>query len=199
MKKNIFLFALGAATLFTACNTASVETEKEPVKESLSANIEKSTLSWKGGKSEDDFHMGSIALKSGSLEMVDGVPTSGQFEVDMKSIAVTDAEMPEEKKAYLAGHLMNEDFFDVEKFPKAMVTTGELKDGKWPVTVELMGKKVSNDVPVELTTKGSETVITGKFDMNFAELSSPGFGVDPETGEGIAKTFSFELNLVLSK
>lgn len=199
MKKNIFLLALAATTLLTACSTSTVEEEKVAVKETLKADTKKSTLSWKGGKSEEDFHTGMVSLKEGSVEMLDGVPMSGQFEIDMTSIVATDAELPDPKKEYLASHLMNEDFFDVERFPVAKVTTGELKNGIWPITVELMGKKVSSEVAVKTTTTEGATHISGKFDMNFSELATPGFEVDPETGEGIAKTFSFDLNLHLTK
>lgn len=89
-----------------------------------------SELSWKGTK-VTGFHVGTLKLKSGKFAVEEGQLKSGEFDIDMTSLANTDIK-DEGDKAKLVGHLKSDDFFSVEKFPVATlkVTQAEpLKDG----------------------------------------------------------------------
>ena len=197
---NVLLF-VAAGALVASCGSKTEETEvaAEPVVATYTLDQSASRLEWTGRKNEgDDKHVGTINVTSGSVETEDGVLKSGSFTVDMTSIATTD-EMPVEVQEKLNGHLKNPDFFDTEKYPTAEVTTGELKDGKLPTTIKLMGLEFKQDVPVSVKVEDAKVTIAGTFDFDFNGLKSMGFMKDPATGVQILPTFSYNMNLVLTK
>ncbi len=159
---------------------------------------EHSVLKWKAGKSESYFHTGTVKFKSGEIEMDHGMLEEGKFEVDLSSIAVTDENLPDAKKNMLAGHLKNEDFFNVAKYATAHVHIGEYKDGKLHTTVNILGKEVSHDIAVTLKSDAKTASISGKFDFDFTEAHIP--GTIPEEGdeESISPIFTFDLDLALN-
>lgn len=80
-----------------------------------------SKAEWKGFKvvkSDNTSHIGTLKFESGEVTVKDGKLESGQFVVDMTSIANEDLK-DSEGNAKLIGHLKSADFFDIEKFPTA--------------------------------------------------------------------------------
>lgn len=159
----------------------------------------KSTLGWKGGKNANYFHTGLVDFSEGTLTMDKGNVAAGSFTVDLSTIKVSDAGLPDEKKQYLAGHLKNEDFFNVAKFATAKVTLGAYKDGKLTTTINVLGMDVKQDVPVVIKKTEKGATITGKFDVDFTAAQIP--GVQPKEGdtEHISPVFSFDLNLAVKE
>ena len=84
------------------------------------ANTQKSLINWTG-KKVTGSHTGTINLSGGNLELEDGSITGGSFDIDTRSIVITDITDPE-TNAQFAGHLFNDDFFAVDKFPTANFT-----------------------------------------------------------------------------
>ena len=85
--------------------------------EKLHININKSTIKWIG---ELTFHFGGhdgyINFKEGYFIKSKDVITGGEFIIDMNSI--TNSDIKEKRgKDSLVKHLMESDFFDVEKHP----------------------------------------------------------------------------------
>lgn len=81
-----------------------------------------SKVEWKGYKlfqSENTNHFGTIKFESGDVTVKDGQLESGKFVADMNSLENVDLKDNAEQKAKLEGHLKNQDFFEVEKFPTA--------------------------------------------------------------------------------
>ena len=156
-----------------------------------------SILGWKGGKSDAYFHTGTVKFSEGSVIMNKSAISSGNFTVDLGSIAVVDANLPKEKQEGLAKHLMTEDFFNVAKFATSTVTIGEYKDGKLATTISLLGVEVKKDIPVEIIASKGTITIKGKFDVDFSAAKIP--GTQPIDGEKefISPNFSFDLNLVM--
>ena len=78
-----------------------------------------STINWKGSKKiPGDDHMGTVAIKSGSIMLDEKmVVTGGTLTIDMNTIDSTD--LSGEWKKKLDGHLKSEDFFDVKNNPEA--------------------------------------------------------------------------------
>ena len=76
-----------------------------------------STVNWTG-KKVLGLHTGSINIESGFLELTNGFITSGEIKIDMTSIAITDIEDTKTHNEFLA-HLLNDDFFSVDKFKTA--------------------------------------------------------------------------------
>ncbi len=85
---------------------------------------ELSSVEWVGKKPAGS-HNGDISLKKGSIQIdSDGSISGGKFIFDMRTINCTDLEG--KPKANIEGHLKNEDFFDVEKFPEAFFVIKEV-------------------------------------------------------------------------
>lgn len=80
-----------------------------------------SKAEWKGFKvvkSDNTSHIGTLKFESGEVTVKDGKLESGQFVIEMTSIANDDLK-DSESNDKLIGHLKSEDFFDTEKFPTA--------------------------------------------------------------------------------
>ena len=127
MKKSIVLVAI-VASVFTACKSEKKETmalneeTKMEVNNYVENNVDilTSVLTWKGSKPTGS-HNGTVALKSGNLEVVKGKIKSGVFVVDLNTIKNLDL-AGTDGAANLEGHLKGEDFFDVAKYPTSTFT-----------------------------------------------------------------------------
>jgi polyisoprenoid-binding protein YceI len=81
------------------------------------ADLTNSKLTWIGKKVTGE-HNGTIALASGEFVVENDVIKKATFDIDMKSLKDLDL-TDEGYKAKLEGHLKSDDFFGVDKFPKA--------------------------------------------------------------------------------
>lgn len=192
---NLFLFAAGAAFL-TACGGAE-EAAVEPVVATYTLDADASTLNWVGYKkgAEEGKHEGIIKFTKGTVETTDDVVTSGSFTLDATTIEATD--LTGEYAGMLNGHLKNADFFDVEQYPTIEVTVGELKDGKLPTTVKVVGVDFTQDVPVSAKVEGDKLIIHGEFTFDFEGIKSQGFAAGGETQ--IIPQVDYKLHLELKK
>lgn len=87
---------------------------------------EKSTLEWIG-RNINNRHHGRIAFSEGEVSISEGIPACGHFVLDMTSISNLDLQDPVWREM-LHRHLQSEDFFDVERFPRAtLVLSGASK------------------------------------------------------------------------
>lgn len=176
MKKQIFnLLTICALTIaVVGCKKKAEEAntsdaEAAVVAESTStkyiANVESSTIEWKGFKPTGS-HSGTINLENGVFTTNDGKLHSGTFLINMASLKVTDIPAEDKGNANLAGHLMSADFFDVEKFPSAAfeITGSEDKDGKTMLSGNLSMKGVENNIsfPVTVSDNGDMLKITSE-------------------------------------
>jgi polyisoprenoid-binding protein YceI len=170
MKKHIFSLLALSALVFIGCKNeptadAATSTNSELVEATtptpgqmeeistlaksdaltLSVNTAASFIEWTGSSANGSHH-GTIKLLNGGLNIIRGNLKRSSFELDMNSIAVSDLEG--EKKADLEGHLKNNDFFDVGKFP---VGTFEIRGINLPVD---QNADYSYDIKGRLTLKG---------------------------------------------
>lgn len=206
MKNGIILVGATLSLLITSCggekgtgNASSNATESTTLTK-FTIDTMASTLKWKGSKSEEDFHIGSLKFKSGSLSAQGVSNVSGEFIVNMGSLVVEDKELPSDKKESLKGHLAEKDYFDVSKFPEITVKVNGYKDGKLATTISLLGKEMKQDIPVTLTNDGSKATIIGSFDLDLKSLNIEGLKVNEEKPDATIKSIvSFDLNLVLNK
>ena len=81
------------------------------------ADLTNSKITWIGKKITGE-HNGTIALASGEFVVDKDMLSKAKFEIDMNSIKDLDL-TDEGYKAKLEGHLKSDDFFGVDKFPKA--------------------------------------------------------------------------------
>ncbi|MEM9363596.1 MAG: YceI family protein [Bacteroidota bacterium] len=135
-----------------------IDGEKKAVK------VEESTVTWKAYK-VGGSHVGTIALKSGSLEFDGETLTGGQFTVDMSTINTTD--LTGDYKNKLDGHLNSDDFFSTSSNPTStLVFTGVKQTGKnsYDVTGDLTIKGITKPITFDLSVYGSKATATLKVD-----------------------------------
>ena len=149
-----------AALIFATITFAftTIEDGKKEIK------VETSSVTWKGYKVTGS-HMGSIALKQGSLEFKDEKLVGGEFTIDMASIINTD--MEGEYKAKLEGHLKSDDFFGVATYPTAKLVFNKVKStGKnsYEVTGDLTIKDKTNPVTFDISIYGNKATANVKID-----------------------------------
>ena len=201
MKITKMLLMAGAVVALSSCGGDTEEAigNMDAVVEStLTADTETSSIKWKGMKTEDYFHQGTVKFKDGSAMFIDGNLVSGSFNVDMTTIDVTD-ELPANKKADLIGHLGHEDFFNIAKNSTVSVSCGPFMEGTLPVTMSISGVEISQSIPATITYKDGKGSITGTFEIDFAALNAKGFQANPEKPNepAISSKVQFELNLQL--
>ncbi len=211
--KTIKLFSLAAvaAVTFAACSSNAVESSDqkkvaEATVESVKYTVNPATseVSWHGKKLAYG-HSGVITLKSGELALEGDKLVSGNFEIDMTS--VTETGNPDTEKAtQLAGHLMNEDFFDAEKFPvsKFEITSAEKKeDGTYTINGNLTIKGITKNIafPATIAQNGNEVTANAEFTINRIDWDIRyGSGVSGAVADqAISDDIDFKVSLKASK
>lgn len=127
-----------------------------------------SKVNWVGKKITGK-HNGTINISDGTILMEKDKLAGGRFTLDTRSIAVTD--MDADGNAKLAGHLKNDDFFGVEKFPTATLNLTKIAshgDGKYDLTGDLTIKGITHPIsfPATVTTEGKKVTATAKFNVD---------------------------------
>lgn len=163
MKRVLFVFAIVFAMV--ACKN-----EKKEVKETVSteAATEVTTAEptsyvwWKGDKVVSGSHNGKIEFSKVDLNTADNKLVGGEIVVDMKTMTTDD--LSGKKAENLIGHLSNEDFFEVEKYPTATFKILEVEhpaDGG-PAGHKVTGSLTIKDVTKNITVPASVSVNDGK-------------------------------------
>ncbi len=154
MKSKIsFLFAAMIAA------TAFLGSAFTPAPTVANVDVKSSVVTWKGYKVTGE-HAGTVNVKSGKLEFNNGVLTGGSFEIDMNTIKTTD--LQGEWAAKLDGHLKNDDFFGVTKYPTAKLVITKVvskgKPGAYKVTGNLTIKAATKEIKfdTQLTEAGNQ-------------------------------------------
>ena len=113
----------------------------------LSVDPAASQVTWKGYKVTGS-HEGTIAVRSGSLDVTDGQLTGGSFTIDMASLKATD--ISGNGAAKLEGHLKSDDFFGVTAHPTATFVITKVVSrgtpGDYRVTGDITIKGVTESI-----------------------------------------------------
>lgn len=190
MKKLFFLLTL-LSGLFIACqsNTSNADAAKTTEKTEEAAtptataatytvNTETSVINWEGYKPGQYGHNGTMKLNGGTISVKDGLPESGNFEINVASLSCTDLAETPDKKIKLEGHLKSGDFFEVEKFPTGkfeMTGIAPLEgnpDANYTITGNLTLKEATKgiEIPAKVgMADGSLMVTTPEFTINRTE------------------------------
>jgi polyisoprenoid-binding protein YceI len=128
-----------------------------------------SKLSWLAKKVTGE-HSGNVKVTGGSLVLDNNVLKGGSFDIDTRTISVTDITDPE-ANGKLLGHLKSDDFFAVEKFPAAKFVITSAKPtgaGKYDVKGKLTIKGITNDVafPATVKTEGNTVLADAKITID---------------------------------
>ena len=107
----------------------------------------KSLITWTG-KKITGIHTGTVDLYAGNLEMENDRIVGGSFDIDTRSIVVTNIEDPK-TNAQFTGHLFSEDFFAVDKFPTAnftIINAAPLDRNSWKIDGLLTIKGITHSL-----------------------------------------------------
>ncbi|MCR9285817.1 MAG: YceI family protein [Bacteroidetes bacterium] len=138
MKKSIFAFGLLATFALFSFGIAI---------DSASVNTERSVINWKGYKVTGE-HSGTINLQNGELKFENDVLVGGGFEIDMRSMKVTDIEGEWAQK--LEGHLKSGDFFGVDKYPVAKFVVTKAVSKGTPGDYKVIGNLTIKETTKEI-------------------------------------------------
>ncbi len=199
MKISKMILMAGAVIALASCggNSEAIEDIVGDIEmTTLSVDSENSSLNWKGMKSADYYHTGTVDISEGSAEFIDGNLTSGSFTIDMGSIAVTD-ETPDDKKPKLVGHLGTEEFFNIAENKTVSVTCGAMSEGNLPITIMMSGIEINQNIPVDVTYEDGKGSISGTFDVDFSSLNAVGFQPAEGEEEHVQPVVTFDLKLML--
>lgn len=162
MKKGILSLVVFGLLFFNSCKEASTEntensTNEKEVKTNYSGNYTVDTIfsiiDWIGSKPTGE-HTGTIEIKEGNFEIINGQINDGLFIIDMTTINVTDIEV-EDEKIKLENHLKglgdkkSEDhFFNISKYPTCSFKINScIQEGdKYMIKGILTIKEIANDV-----------------------------------------------------
>jgi polyisoprenoid-binding protein YceI len=191
LRASVAVFAVFALLAFT---------KPAPVK--FKVDTKASTLVWTGKKVTGQ-HTGNVPLTAGELTVEGKQIKQGTFEIDLSSLTVTDLK-DEGSNAKLVGHLKNEDFFNVAKYPKATFEISSItpKAGdEYLVKGKLTIKGITNDIEFPATIKNDGKKLTAtakivvdrtKYDIRYGSSSF----FDNLGNKAISNEFELDLNLV---
>ena len=109
------------SVMLLALTTAlSAVAQDKPMTTTYKIDNAASTVGWTAKKIVGG-HNGNVSTKDGFLTFTGDIITSGEINVDMKTITVADIPATDEYNAKLVGHLKGPDFFNVEKNPTAKI------------------------------------------------------------------------------
>lgn len=146
-----------------------------------SVDTKTTTATWLAKKVTGQ-HTGSVSISSGSIITEHGAILGGSFEFDMTTISCSDLT----DKGYndkLIGHLKSDDFFSVEKNPKATfeLTKATLKSGNdFDIVGKLTIKGITNEITFPAMIKmDANTIVTvakimvnrTKFDIKYGSAN----------------------------
>ncbi|MBI1224532.1 MAG: YceI family protein [Bacteroidetes bacterium] len=190
--KNFFFLSIMAIATFaftTAITDHSVDTNA-------------SNIVWKGYKVTGE-HTGNVKIKSGSLQMQDGILKGGSFDIDMNSITSTD--LQGDMAGKLIGHLKSDDFFGVANHPTAkfVITRALPQDtkGNYKIIGNLTIKETTKEVKflANVANTNGKPTATGKITIDRSEFDvkyGSGSFFDGLGDKTIYDDFDLQVNLV---
>lgn len=126
-----------------------------------------SEFKWVGTKVTGK-HLGIVKLKSGNLEMKKEKLSGGEIIIDLKTISVTD--LTGKMKGRLEGHLKSDDFFNLKKYPTAMLKVKKVYMSTIVADLTIKGNTHKVEFPYKKkgnTYTGTLTFDRTKFDMRY--------------------------------
>jgi len=171
MKKLILSSLVVAGLLVSAPNLVSAQTIASAVKTKTTkvagttykVDPAKSNVAWDGKKVTGE-HNGTIKVSNGAVQVDKNKVIGGTIEMDMNSIVNLDIK-DQEYNQKLIGHLKSEDFFSVEKHPRAtfkITNVTPIKGAKtgepnYNVGGNLTIKGITNPItfPAQITVNGN--------------------------------------------
>lgn len=175
-----------------------------PATSTRAVDTKASVVTWTGYKVTGK-HYGKVNLVSGELTMNEGVITGGTFVIDMNSMTCDD--LTGETAGKLLGHLKSDDFFGVEKFPRATlkITRAIAQDskGNYKILANLTIKDTTKPIKffATVTKEGGKDVATADIKVDRSEFDvryGSGSFFDSLGDKTIYDEFDMNVRLVLN-
>lgn len=219
MKKLLFSLPVFGLFFLASCADApdahktdakdKVETKNPTSGLNFKVDAENSKFEWVGTKPTGS-HSGIVKISEGTLVADSTKLTGGSFVVDMKSIQATDQDSA--MNAELTGHLLNEDFFAVDKYPTAKFEiTGvqdatdadksKMADANVVITGNLTIKDVTKSIsfPAKVTMSGNEVNAITEFNIDRTQFNITYRSDESIKDKFINKEINFKINLKATK
>ncbi len=157
MKKASFF----AVVILAGASLAMVASPKG--ESSFKVDTQKSKVVWVGKKVTGE-HTGTVPISNGALIWADNKLKGGSFDIDVKALTVTDI-TDASYNAKLVDHLKNDDFFAVDKFPKAnfVISSVTPKGGdNYEIVGKLTIKGITNEVKFPALVRADKGRLTAQ-------------------------------------
>lgn len=181
-----------------AATTDAIETSAIADGTTLAIDTSTSQVIWHANKVSKE-HFGEISLTSGNINVSsEGKITGGNFTIDMNTIDVQDSEGDSRDK--LTGHLKNEDFFDVTKFPTATFEITSVTEGATASDLVIGGNLTMHGITKNITfnakvTESTPASVVADADFNVAR-EDWGITYTGKADDLISKEFNLKIKLV---
>ncbi|TCK85508.1 YceI family protein [Albibacterium bauzanense] len=209
MKMKTALALLGVTTILLASCVSNPEGERAATTDAIETNAvadgttlaidtSASQVVWHANKVSKE-HFGEISLTSGNINVSsEGKITGGNFTIDMNSIDVQDSEG--ESRDKLTGHLKNEDFFDVPKYPTATFEITSVTEGATASDLVIAGNLNMHGVTKNITfnakvTESTPASVVADADFNVAR-EDWGITYTGKADDLISKEFNLKIKIV---
>jgi polyisoprenoid-binding protein YceI len=150
--KTVKILALTLVTVITLGGAAFASKKAKTYK----VDAAKSVAKWDAKKVTGE-HNGTFSLAGGLLTLDGDKVTGGSFEIDMTSIKCTDL-TDAGYNAKLIGHLKSDDFFSVEKNPKAMFKITKVEGAN--ITGDMTIKGITQSITFPATVKVEKNIVS---------------------------------------
>ena len=164
--KQFSLIILGAMLI----SLTAIANDSKDARTVYKVETDESKVHWVGKKVTGQ-HNGTLNLDNSEVVVEGNDVVQAKIQMDMNSIVCEDLTDPQWNKK-LVDHLKSDDFFSVDKFPKAtFVTTGftanadgMAEDGNYLVTGDLTIKGITHEIsfPVIVEISGDQLTANGK-------------------------------------
>ncbi len=190
------------ATALTIAAVTMLSFAERPAPVKFKVDEKASTIGWIGKKVTGQ-HTGNVQIASGELSADKKSIKEGSFEIDMTTMTVTDVTDPN-GNSRLLGHLKSDDFFGVEKFPKAkfVITSVTPKTGdEYTVKGNLTIKGITQSIEFPATIKNDGKKLTAvakivvdrtKYDIKYRSTNF----FENLGDKAISNDFELDVNLV---
>ncbi len=171
----------------------------------VKVDVKNSNVHWKGSKVSSS-HEGDVKIRQGFLVIDHGKLAGGQFFIDLNTISCTD--LQGKKAASLVDHLKNDDFFDVENYPLAILSINKvehIEEFNYSITANLTIKDKTHPITftARVPIKGSQFEATAKIVIDRTKwgviYKSGNFFKDLAANRIIKDEIEFDIRLVSQK
>lgn len=155
------MFAAALAVVVMSSFTGKLDTQNDKFK----IDVKKSSVKWIG-KKMTGAHEGTVAIKSGTVNVEGKSPKKGMIEMDMTSITCTDITDAETNGQFI-GHMKSDDFFSVAKNPTSKLDIKKINfkgkdDYELIADLTIKGIKQEITIPATIKTDGKTLTANGK-------------------------------------